>query len=54
MSRKRGGEHMSILGIFDGILILGIIFVVVFFIIFSDSENKKENKDDWRNQINKK
>ena len=45
---------MSILGIFGGILILGIIFVVIFFVIPGDSEGMKEKKDDWRDQLNKK
>lgn len=45
---------MSIAGIFGGVLVLGIIFVVVFFVILGDSEEKKAKKDDWRDQLNKK
>jgi hypothetical protein len=44
---------MSIMGIFGGILVLGIIFVIVFFVILGGSDEKKENKDDWRDQLKK-
>ncbi|MDO9628952.1 MAG: hypothetical protein Q7I99_03540 [Acholeplasmataceae bacterium] len=45
---------MSMLGIFGGILILGIILFVVFLVILGDSDEKKAKKDDWRDEINKK
>ncbi len=45
---------MNIMGIFGGVLVLGIIFVVVFFVILGGSDEKKENKDDWRDQLKKK
>jgi hypothetical protein len=45
---------MNIMGIFGGVLVLGIIFVIVFFVILGGSEEKKTNKDDWRDQLKKK